>query len=78
MTWAMRRHHRERIKRARRHYWGRDRALTPGQLGIVVDTPHPCSCLLCANRRKHIGETIQELRTDKPGDWHKIIGIDPE
>ena len=62
MTRAMRRHHRERIKRARRHYWDNYSGLNQRELGIAVDTPKQCSCFMCGHRRKHSGETMQERR----------------
>lgn len=35
---------------------------TKTQQGIVIKTPKPCSCLMCGNKRKHLGETRQERR----------------
>jgi len=29
---------------------------------MAVDTPKPCSCLMCGNRRKHSGDTMQERK----------------
>lgn len=62
MSRAERRHQRERIKVRRRFFWGRDLRADPKAASMVVDTPKPCSCLLCGNRRKYIGPTLQELR----------------
>lgn len=62
---AERRHHFERLKQARRFYWGsnRDLAKSPKHLAKAVNTPTPCSCWMCGNARKWLGEeTIQELR----------------
>ncbi len=64
---ALRRHHRARIKQARRHYWGRLSAcmppLTDAQLGRLVHTAHLCSGFCCGNPRKWLGElTVQERR----------------
>lgn len=62
---ALRRHHRARLKKNRRYYWGREGLAdwTPCSLGKAIDTPHPCSCLGCGNSRRWLGErTIQERR----------------
>ena len=66
---AVRRHHRERLKVKRAVYWGFLRqegryrgVMTERHLGIVVKTPHPCSCYGCGNPRR-IGElTMQERK----------------
>ena len=61
-----RRYHRERLKKKRQNYWGFNSqhrgAATIRQLGILVNTPKPCSCWMCRNRRKDEGETIQERK----------------
>ncbi|GAK58658.1 hypothetical protein U27_05632 [Candidatus Vecturithrix granuli] len=58
---AIRRHHRERLKKKRRWHFGR--ILTEDEQGKVVDTPTPCSCSLCGNPRRHFHElTVQERR----------------
>ena len=63
---ACRRHHRDRLKRARRFYWGNNRDLSqedPRYLGMVLSTPHLCSGYCCGNPRKWFGQrTIQERR----------------
>jgi hypothetical protein len=63
-----RRAHIERLKKKRRFYWGKDlhhinNELDPGrQLGMVVDTPKPCSCWMCSNPRRGLNErTLQEI-----------------
>ena len=48
--------------RRRRFHWGRDLSREPGSLPRVVNTPKPCSCLLCGNARRHAGPTMQERR----------------
>lgn len=59
-----RRHHRERLKRRRAGYWGGAVAAC-SQPGIVVDTPKPCSCWMCGNPRRHLGEkSLQERSAD--------------
>lgn len=69
MARALRRHHTRRLKAKRRVYWGHHRGgayaleWTARQLGMVVATPHPCSCLGCGNERRWTGErTVQERR----------------
>lgn len=59
---ALRRHHLARLKRVRAKYrWGVANT-TPRILGMVVNTPCPCSCYLCGNARKFQGRSIQERR----------------
>lgn len=62
---AVRRAHRERLKRARRWHWGRDQA-RPGlerEWPKVVETPTACSCWMCGNPRKWFGHlSIPERR----------------
>lgn len=65
MSRALRRHHRQRLKHARKAYWGHGRSdpMGPVILARVVDTPHPCSKECCGNPRRHFGErTLQEQR----------------
>jgi hypothetical protein len=50
---AIRRAHRARLKKARRFHWGR--RLRGSALGMVVDTPTPCSCWMCGNPRRYFG-----------------------
>ncbi len=57
-------HHRERLKANRRFHWGRDLKDEPKRLSQAVDTPTPCSCLMCGNARKHSGPTMQERRAE--------------
>ena len=59
MSIAQRRHHTRRLKRNRKNYWHWNEK-TPGELGVLVNTPHPCSCRSCGNQRKWEGETKQE------------------
>jgi len=61
MIRALRRHHRERLKIKRNHYWGRDLRNDPKILAKTVNTPTPCSCWMCCNRRSIEGDTLQEL-----------------
>ena len=52
-TRAWRRWQRERIRRRRRHYdtvqWAWELG-DPRQIGILSETPRPCSCLGCQHR----------------------------
>lgn len=57
---AIRRHHKERLKKKRQHYF-----TAAGSLHIVADTPCVCSCAMCSNKRKYSGEkTCQEDMND--------------
>lgn len=62
MSRAEKVHHRERLKANRRLHWGRDLINEPIPLAKAVNTPTPCSCLMCGNRRKHSHDTMQERR----------------
>lgn len=63
MSRAVRRHHRDRLKAARKNYWRGDASYSPRSLGQVLATPHPCSCSCCGNpRRLDDKPTIQERR----------------
>lgn len=69
MSRALRRHHRARLKKARKNYWSANigmgeyrRPLSPRLLGMVLATPHPCSWHCCGNRRLSEGPTMQERR----------------
>lgn len=60
----------ERLKKARKNYWGNDRQLSDRHLGMVVSTPKVCSCWMCGNPRKKLGEaTVQELRSIQDEGW---------
>lgn len=51
---AERRQHRERLKNRRAGY-------ASARTGRNVDTPKPCSCWMCGNPRRHLGEpSLQE------------------
>jgi hypothetical protein len=62
MSLALKLHHRQRLKRNRRFYWGRDLGKEPKRLARVVNTKKPCSCIMCGNARKHSGPPRQERR----------------
>lgn len=66
-TRAWRRHQRERIKNKRirqiNSWWFGERVVDdPKFVGMMIDTPHPCSGPCCGNPRKHFGLlTRQEI-----------------
>jgi hypothetical protein len=77
---ALRRHHRKRLQKARAGYWGMKRWAgifgppEPRQMGMVVDTPTPCSCWMCGNPRRYGSGrslTMQEQRAaaDEQAQW---------
>ena len=70
---SIRRHHKERLKNKRQHYWfGKDH-MNDRKLGIVTETPSPCSSYCCGNPRKWNGGelTIQEKKhlEEATDDW---------
>lgn len=60
---AVRRHHRERLKKVRQFYWGRDLRGDARVIGVLVNTAAICSCWMCRNERRLTGErTVQERK----------------
>jgi len=60
---AIRRHHRERLKRKRSDHFGGSAGSSARKLGMVVSTAAPCGCAMCGNPRKFFGDlTMQERR----------------
>jgi len=60
---AMRRHHEERIKRRVSEYYGGAFKHDKRRLGIIAGSRQLCSCWMCGNPRKWLGEkTVQERR----------------
>jgi hypothetical protein len=62
---AVRRAQRARLKAKRRRYlvWADTFERPEVRLGSYVDTPTPCSCWMCGNPRRHLGElTVAERR----------------
>ncbi len=62
---AIRRHHRTRLFRRRRHYWGYGSNMFPeNAYPSVIDTPKPCSCWMCGNTRRFRKHTLtlQEIK----------------
>ena len=51
---SIRRHHVDRLKSSRRYFWGHKRDLSQDAraIGMVVNTPNPCSCYMCGNPRR--------------------------
>jgi hypothetical protein len=64
MSIVLKRHHRERLKNKRRNHWGRDLINEPKHLAKAVNTPTPCSCFRCANKRSLYGKTRKEQLAD--------------
>lgn len=66
MSRGLNRHHADRIKHNRLHYWGDEDGLDRRRLGIVSKTPHPCTCYICGNPRKYHKElTMQEKKASQ-------------
>lgn len=61
---AIRRYHIARLKQLRGHYWSGFAKDSPRTLGMVVQTPHACSCHMCRNPRKSVGGSMQERRLE--------------
>ena len=60
---AFRRDHEERIKRRVRGYYNGYAAELPRHLGRIAHARQLCSCWLCGNPRRYVGErTVQERR----------------
>jgi hypothetical protein len=65
MSRALKVHHRNRLKRNRRFYWGRNMIENTKPLGFAINTPAPCSCPMCGNSRRYEGKSINERRFDE-------------
>lgn len=63
MKRAVRRHHVARLKAARRFYLWRDLRHDAVALGRVVATPCMCSCWMCGNPRRYLGEITMQEKT---------------
>ncbi len=65
---AQRIHHKERLKEARKTYWNHsvDGIMSERALGMVVNTPKPCSCWMCGKPKKHT-MGVAELRECQKG-----------
>ena len=60
---ALRRHHLDRVKKKRKHYWHGNAGADPRSAGLCLGTPCLCSCWMCGNQRKYHGLTIQERKS---------------
>lgn len=62
---AKRRHHIERLKKKRKHYWGmffKGKENLEAKLNIVVRTPKTCACWRCNKPRQRFGKPFSEIR----------------
>lgn len=57
---ALRRHHYQRLKRKRRHYYGGYGRHSDDIQGKWADTATVCSCWMCGNPRKYFGEITRQ------------------
>ena len=62
MNRAVRRHHKQRIKKKRSKYFNCWNSNDPVLVGIISKTPKPCSCYCCGNPRR-----------TKKWIWHKLL-----
>lgn len=64
-TRALRRHHEERIKRRVARYYGGYARENSRDIGRIAHARRQCSCWLCGNPRRSLGErTLQERKAD--------------
>ena len=72
-TRAWRRWQYQKRKMNRKHYWGGPVGTEEGvlymyteeeRLGMLASTPHPCSCIGCADLRRILGPPMQERRAE--------------
>lgn len=62
---AVRRHHEKRVKTRVASYYGGYAAHDPRALGRLAHSRAPCSCFMCGNPRRYLGErTLQEWRAE--------------
>ena len=60
MNRALRRHHYQRLKRKRRHYYGGYGRHRDDVQGKLARTAPSCSCWMCGNPRKYFGELTRQ------------------
>ena len=61
---ALRRHHEQRMKQRVANYYGGYARWSPRARGILAHSRTPCSCWMCGNPRRHLGErSLQERRS---------------
>lgn len=61
---AIRRHHAQRLRKNRKHYYGYDQSpveFLDRALGMVVHTAKLCSCYACGNSRNFYGNSLAAL-----------------
>lgn len=58
---AIRRHHRWRLKKNRKNYYGGN---YEGRESKLIDTPTPCSCPMCGNPRRWWNELTKQEKLD--------------
>ena len=75
MSRAIRRHHRARLKKNRKNYWGYGNQgwrsycehgiieMPPEVASSVTRTPTPCSCYMCGNQRHNTWQNKKECLT---------------
>lgn len=56
---AVRRHHAKRLKSVRSKYWSWEKK-DPRRLGMLLNTPALCSCVMCGNPRKYNDEITRK------------------
>jgi len=62
---AVRRHHEHRIKRRVENYYAGYARGNARHLGRIAHARQTCSCWMCGNPRRHLGElTLQERRAN--------------
>ena len=71
---AYRRYQRERIKAKRRRIQVGIIGWPEEMLIYLIDTPKPCSCLLCGNLRQYEGPTRQELQNSVSLTADELMG----
>ena len=78
LTRALRRHHARRLKAKRQHYQSAQRTCNPERgLGSASKTPAKCSCFMCGNPRKTLGEpTIGERKNLQRERFSEPFGVD--
>lgn len=78
MKRAIRRHHRERLKKKRKCYYNGWAGISPSNIGKMVNTPKTCSCSGCGNPRNHKCKnkeklTIQERKACEGDKYYEYI-----